>query len=101
MTRALAEAGRPYVSHLGSYGAEVRAGLKELVAVGQAAGIRVRASHLSARRPRSRLRSRPPMLLGVGVDFDMYPYRKSSTILAVLLLPPEVQALGLRTRWPR
>ncbi len=31
---------------------------------------------------------------GIGASFDMYPYRKSSTILAVLLLPAEVQAGG-------
>lgn len=31
---------------------------------------------------------------GVPVTFDMYPYRKSSTILAVLLLPAELQAGG-------
>ena len=31
---------------------------------------------------------------GVAVTYDMYPYRRSSTILAQLLLPPEVQAGG-------
>ena len=94
MARPLAEAGRPYVSHLRSYGAEVRAGLKELVAVGQAAGIRVHASHLSGPPPEIEAAFKAADAVGVGVSFDMYPYRKSSTILAVLLLPPEVQAQG-------
>ena len=31
---------------------------------------------------------------GVGVTFDMYPHSRSSTILAMLLLPPEIQARG-------
>jgi N-acyl-D-amino-acid deacylase len=31
---------------------------------------------------------------GVGITYDMYPYRKSSTILAMLLLPFELQAQG-------
>ena len=62
---------------------------------GRGAGIRVHASHLwgSAGRPR-RPRSRAAEAAGVGVTFDMYPYRRSSTILAMLLLPPEVQARG-------
>src|SRR5216683_1701569 len=46
LARPLAEAGRPYVSHLRGYGPDVRAGLGELVAVGLGAGIRVHASHL-------------------------------------------------------
>lgn len=31
---------------------------------------------------------------GVAVSYDMYPYRRSSTVLAVLLLPPDLQAGG-------
>ena len=31
---------------------------------------------------------------GVRLSFDAYPYRRSSTILAMLLLPPELQAGG-------
>jgi N-acyl-D-amino-acid deacylase len=30
----------------------------------------------------------------VTITYDMYPFRKSSTLLAVLLLPPELQAHG-------
>jgi N-acyl-D-amino-acid deacylase len=46
MAAPLAEAGRPYVSHLRAYGQDVAAGLDELVAVGREAGVRVHASHL-------------------------------------------------------
>ena len=31
---------------------------------------------------------------GAVLTFDMYPYRRMSTILAMLLLPPQVQASG-------
>jgi N-acyl-D-amino-acid deacylase len=90
----LAETGQPYVSHLRGYGPRVRAGLAELIEVGARAGVRVHASHLWA----------TPADLDAGVDeadgrgvdlsFDMYPYRRSSTILAMLLLPAELQAGG-------
>lgn len=94
VARPLADAGRPYVSHLRSYGAEVRAGLDELVAVGQRAGIRVHASHLWGPPPPIEAVFKAADAAGIGVTFDMYPYRKSSTILPVLLLPPETQANG-------
>ena len=94
MARPLAGAGRPYVSHLRGYGPKVRAGLDELAAVGRAAGIRVHASHLWGTPADLRAAFAAAEAGGVGVTFDMYPYRRSSTILAMLLLPPEIQARG-------
>ena len=94
MARPLASAGRPYVSHLRGYGAEVAAGLGELAAVGLRAGVRVHASHLWGPPAVIEAAFRAAADAGVAVTYDMYPYRKSSTILAVLLLPPELQASG-------
>jgi N-acyl-D-amino-acid deacylase len=94
MARPLAVAGRPYVSHLRAYGPDVKAGLDELVAVGHGAGIRVHASHLWGPPADIQAALDSADAAGVGVTFDMYPYRKSSTILAVLLLPAELQARG-------
>lgn len=95
MATPLAEAHRPYVSHLRAYGARVRAGLAELGAVGRIANVAVHASHLWG----------PPEAIdtalsgiasdGAGVSFDMYPYVRSSTILAMLVLPAEVQNGGI------
>jgi|HubBroStandDraft_1064217.scaffolds.fasta_scaffold14647_2 N-acyl-D-amino-acid deacylase len=90
----LAGAGRPYVSHLRGYGPAVGAGLEELVAVGRAAGVRVHASHLWGAPDAIEPVFGAAGSAGVPVTFDMYPYRKSSTILAVLLLPPEWQTGG-------
>ena len=87
-------AGRPYVSHLRSYGAGVAAGLEELAAVGQTAGVRVHASHLWGAPPAIEAAFKAAEDAGVTITYDMYPYRKSSTILPVLLLPPELQADG-------
>ena len=94
MAAPLAEAGRLYVSHLRGYGPAVGAGLGELVAVGQAAGVRVHASHLWGTSEDIEAALELADAAGVAVTFDMYPYRRSSTILAVLLLPAELQAGG-------
>ncbi|MGQ0779217.1 MAG: N-acyl-D-amino-acid deacylase family protein [Pseudonocardiales bacterium] len=95
MATPLAEADRPYVSHLRAYGAGVRAGLTELGEVGRIANVPVHASHLCG----------PPEAIdtalceiashSAGVSFDMYPYTRSSTILAMLVLPPEIQNGGI------
>jgi len=94
MAVPLAEAGRPYVSHLRGYGPWVRAGLEELAGVGRIAGIRVHASHLWG-APED---IEPAFLAAdsadVGLTFDMYPYGRSSTILAQLLLPADLQSGG-------
>lgn len=94
MAAPLAAAGRPYVSHLRGYGPWVRAGLEELVGVGRIAGIRVHASHLWGAPDDIEPAFMAADSADVPLTFDMYPYRKSSTILAALLLPTELQARG-------
>lgn len=90
----LAAVGRPYVSHLRAYGEGVRAGLDELVAVGRIANVRVHASHLWGEPADIEAAFAGADAAEVPLSFDMYPYRKSSTILASQLLPAEVQAHG-------
>jgi N-acyl-D-amino-acid deacylase len=94
LARPLAEAGRPYVSHLRAYGPGVQAGLEELVAVGRRAGAPVHASHLSGPPTVIEAAFKAADAAGVRVSYDMYPYRRSSTILAMLLLPAELQNDG-------
>lgn len=94
IARPLAGAERPYVSHLRAYGAGAGPGLDELVAVGRAAGVRVHASHLWGSPAGIEAAFRAADAAGVAVSYDMYPYRRSSTILASLLLPPGLQARG-------
>ncbi len=90
----LAAAGRPYVSHLRGYGPGVQAGLAELAAIGRGAGVRVHASHLRGKPADIAAAFQAADAAGVAVTYDAYPYRRSSTILAVLVLPPELQARG-------
>ena len=94
IARPLAGAGRPYVSHLRAYGGDVRSGLDELVAVGRGAGTRVHASHLWGPPADIEAAISSADAAGIRVTFDMYPYRRSSTILASLLLDPGLQARG-------
>lgn len=87
----LAGAGRPYVSHTRAGPGGVRAAVAELTAVGARAAVKVHASHLWGT---------PEDLTAAfeaaeaDLTFDMYPYRRSSTILAMLLLPAEIQQDG-------
>ncbi len=94
LARPLRGAGRPYVSHLRGYGPAVASGLAELTAVGRQAGIRVHASHLWGPPAGIQPAFDAADAAGVPLTFDMYPYRTSSTILATLLLPPELQYQG-------
>ena len=94
MAVPVADARRPYVSHLRGYGPWVRAGLEELTGVGRVAGVRVHASHLWGAPEEIEPAFLAADSAGVPVTFDMYPYRRSSTILAMLLLPPELQSGG-------
>jgi N-acyl-D-amino-acid deacylase len=94
IARPLAEAGRPYVSHLRGYGPDVAAGLGELAEVGRAAGARVHASHLWGEPADLAAAFAAADAAGVALTYDMYDDRRSSTILAMLLLPPGVQARG-------
>jgi N-acyl-D-amino-acid deacylase len=90
----LAAAGRPYVSHLRAYGPQVAAGLAELAAVGAGAGAAVHASHLWGAPADIQAAFESAAAAGVALSYDMYPYRRSSTVLAMLLLPPDLQAGG-------
>jgi N-acyl-D-amino-acid deacylase len=90
----LAAAGRPYVSHLRAYGPQAGAGLAELAAVGAGAGTRVHASHLWGAPADLQAAFASAAAAGVAVSYDMYPYRRSSTLLAMQLLPPDLQAGG-------
>ena len=95
IAQPLASAGRPYVSHLRAYGAGVSCGPGGIGggrAEGWSAGA-CQPSVGSAGCDRGGVQGRRGCRCR-DVTYDMYPYRKSSTILAVLLLPPELQADG-------
>lgn len=94
MARPLSEAGRPYVSHMRGNGPSARAGLAELIAVGRNAAVRVHASHLWGSPADIAAAYDAAESSEVCLSHDMYPYRRSSTILAASLLPKAFQVGG-------
>ncbi|MGI5269401.1 N-acyl-D-amino-acid deacylase family protein [Nonomuraea sp. CA-218870] len=83
--------GLPYVTHMRAYGARAGVGLGEVVEIAERSGAAVHVSHLHG--PADVLL---PLLDGAGANvdltFDTYPYLRSSTILAMVVLPPTVPA---------
>ncbi|GIH61605.1 N-acyl-D-amino-acid deacylase family protein [Microbispora siamensis] len=84
--------GLPYVTHMRAYGASASVGMAEVVEIARRSGAAVHVSHLHG--PASTLL---PLVedarrRDVDLTFDTYPYLRSSTILAMVTLPPWVPA---------
>ncbi|MFF4775529.1 amidohydrolase family protein [Microtetraspora fusca] len=84
--------GLPYVTHMRGYGATAPAGMAEAVEIGIRSGAPVHVSHYHGPA-----RTLLPLLddarrRDVDLSFDTYPYLRSSTILAMVLLPSWVPA---------
>jgi N-acyl-D-amino-acid deacylase len=75
--------------------------MAELVAVGRGAGVRVHASHLWGEPEIIEAAYLAAGEAGVGLSHDMYSHRRSSTILAMLLLPGAMQDGGPATTLSR
>lgn len=90
----VADADAVYVTHMrGGYETNAAAGLAEVAEIARRSGVRAHVSHFHVAaddgiRLIDRLRSR-----GVDVSFDMYPYTRGCTILAMAVLPPAYSAL--------
>ena len=94
LCRPVARAGGAYVSHLRGYATDTVAGaLAEAAAISGGAGVRAHVSHLhgTAAVVQAALDG-IERDSGVRLSFDSYPYLRGSTIVAMLLLPTELQA---------
>ncbi|MEU6712814.1 D-aminoacylase [Nonomuraea sp. NPDC046802] len=80
----------PYVTHMRAYGVRAEVGMAEVVDIATRSGAAVHVSHLHG--PAPVLLPLVEEALGKGVDltFDTYPYLRSNTILAMVVLPPSV-----------
>ena len=87
LSRPVAEAGLPYVTHMRGYGAAAATGFAEARAIGMAAGVAVHISHYHG--PGAALLSMVDDARSGGLDltFDSYPYLRACTILAMAALP--------------
>ncbi len=83
-------AGLPYVTHMRAYGEQAGVGMSEVVEIAQRSGAAVHVSHLHG--PADTLLPLVERALAGGVDltYDTYPYLRGNTILAMVVLPPEV-----------
>ena len=95
LCRPLAAVDGLYVTHMrGGYEENAATGLDEVVAICRAAGVRGHVSHLHARSALVRQlvdRAREQ----VDLTFDSYPYSRGSSLLSMLLLPPELLGAGV------
>lgn len=84
--------GLPYVTHMRAYGTRAGVGMSEVVEIAQRSGTAVHVSHLHG--PADVLLPLVEEALAGGVDltYDSYPYLRGNTILAMVVLPPEVPA---------
>lgn len=84
--------GLPYVTHMRAYGARAETGISEVVEIAARSGAAVHVSHLHG--PADLLLPLLDRAQAGSVDltFDTYPYLRSSTILAMVALPPQVPA---------
>ncbi|MEV0591368.1 N-acyl-D-amino-acid deacylase family protein [Nonomuraea cavernae] len=81
---------RPYVTHMRAYGAQAGVGMAEVVEIATRSGAAAHVSHLHG--PADVLLPLVEDALAGDVDltFDTYPYLRGNTILAMVVLPPEV-----------
>lgn len=95
LCRPLAAVDGLYVTHMrGGYEENAAAGLDEVVAICRSARVRGHVSHLHARSALVRElvdRAREQ----VDLTFDSYPYSRGSSLLSMLLLPPELLRAGV------
>ena len=94
LCRVLISSNLPYISHLRGYEDTVTAGLKELISVGAAAGVRVHASHLRGSYDEVSRCIEDAENKDVELTYDMYPYTSTSTTLVSLILPIAKQGLS-------
>lgn len=84
-----------HVTHMrGGYEDNAAAGLTEVVAICRAAGVRGHVSHLHARS--DLVRELVDAARGqADLTFDSYPYARGSSVLSMLLLPPDLLQSGV------
>ena len=95
LCRPVGAAGGLYVTHMrGGYETNAAAGLDEVVAICRSAGVRGHVSHLHA--PSALVRTLVDAARElVDLTFDSYPYSRGSSLLGMLLLPPDLLAGGV------
>jgi N-acyl-D-amino-acid deacylase len=87
ISRPLADAHRPYVTHMRGYEQDSDDGMGEVFAIAAGSGAAVHVSHLHAPLPVLDPLLRRAADAGVDLTFDSYPYLSGFSLLTVPLLP--------------
>nr|WP_294697269.1 amidohydrolase family protein [uncultured Friedmanniella sp.] len=95
LCRPVARVDGLYVTHMrGGYEDNAAAGLAEVVDICRAAGVRGHVSHFHARS--DLVRTLMDAASGqADLTFDSYPYSRGSSVLSMLLLPPDLLRSGV------
>lgn len=92
----VAAAGAVYVTHMrGGYEANSEFGVREIARILERTGVRGHISHFHVEAAEGRRLLAAMSAAGHDVTFDMYPYTRGCTLLAMALLPPEYSALDV------
>ena len=96
----VAAAGALYVTHMrGGYEANTAAGLREVVEICSGGdlhpGVRGHVSHLHVDAADAQRLLAQATAAGADLTFDMYPYTRGCTLVAMAVLPPEYSALDV------
>ncbi|GAA2527928.1 amidohydrolase family protein [Microbacterium mitrae] len=91
LTVPVAAAGGVYISHMrGGYEANSREGIVEIRDIAARSGVSVHISHFHADPPLVTALMNELTGAGIPATFDLYPYARGCTLLAMPLLPPEL-----------
>lgn len=92
----VAAAGGLYVTHMrGGYETAAAVGLAEVSEICRASGVRAHVSHYHVDAADGIRLIDDLAARGADVSFDMYPYTRGCTLVAMALLPPEYSARGV------
>lgn len=92
----VAAAGGLYVTHMrGGYETNSAAGLDEIAEICRLSGVRAHVSHFHVDATDGIRLFDQLAATGADVSFDMYPYTRGCTLVAMALLPPEYSALDV------
>ena len=93
LCRPVAAADGLYVSHMRGYEEESAIGLDEVIAICEPTGVKGHISHFHA-RPELIASLLDEAAKRIDLTFDWYPYSRGCSVLGMVLLPPELLALG-------
>jgi N-acyl-D-amino-acid deacylase len=96
LLRPLRANGHPYVSHMRGYEQDAGHGMAEVVRISTEAGVPAHVSHYHGPSGPLAALLGDAERAGADISFDTYPYLRGSSLLAMIAVPPGLQAHGPR-----